>query len=366
MAALDKRWVGTTAVPTLATNWAPINLTKPVYKWTQSPAKAEEFYLELVGGGDPGISAPGAVYINSASATEGTVGALTAGQWDYGDNDTLGYSTVYVRITGDGDPDAQVIGYVQMYQIPVATDHVRIPAGSGAMNGVDWTGIAIGDFVVEDGHILAIGSAAQPLMIDPNRFEFSGGGVSHIYSIGAIAHDVRKTATAVRGTAGLYLTGTGISILTVLSGTVGVAMLHGQTSVATTVRLNGPSAVVYLGKGVTNTTTHVINGKLYQNCAGTTANIFGGYFQTEEAGAITDINADGAAKLVLNSTGTVGTLTMAVSYTGVVDTLQSAEASTFSSVVQNGGEFWVDLSVKTVTAHTTPRTTPQKIKVSAA
>ena len=37
-------------------------------------------------------------------SSEGTAGSLTDHQWDYGDNDTLGFNTVYVR-DESGDPD---------------------------------------------------------------------------------------------------------------------------------------------------------------------------------------------------------------------------------------------------------------------
>lgn len=365
MAALNKRWVGTTTVPTLATNWAAINLTKPIYKWTQSPAQALEYYLELIGGGDPGISAPGFVYINSAVATEGTVGSLTAGQWDYADNDTLGFSTVYVRI--GSDPDTQVIGYIQMYQIPVATDHVRIPAGSGAMDGVDWTGVALGDFIREPGHTGAIGSAAAPLMIDPDKFEWSGTGVSHVYSIGAIVHDVREAGGSGRETAGLYLTGTGITMLTVAKGTVGLAMLHGQTSTVTTVRVCGSAATVVLGKGVTLTTSYVAAGALYQHCNATTTNMFGnGKFYTEEVGTITTLNMDGNSQAWLNSTGTITTVNMLASYGGTVDMLGSAEARTITTLNHKSGTLKVDRAVVTITTYAVTDSKPQSVTIGNA
>ena len=42
--------------------------------------------------------------MDKAKLVEGTVGSLSNHEWDYGDNDTLGYSTVYVR-DDSGDPD---------------------------------------------------------------------------------------------------------------------------------------------------------------------------------------------------------------------------------------------------------------------
>lgn len=367
MAALNKRWVGTTSDPTVITNWAGISLRSPTYKWTASGSGTGEFYLELFAGGDPGISDPGttsgAITGNDLAFANGTMGSLTASQFDFGDNDTLGYSTIYVRLADDADPDSKTLDFVKLYQIPKATDHVRIPAGSGTMAGYDFTGVAIGDFIVDDG-APAIGSAAIPLAIDPNLFDFSSGNTAYIHSVGNIAHDVRKAATGTTGSMGLYLTLTQATTLTVLAGTVGVAMIHGQTSTVATVRSTGATADIHLGNGVSLTTSYQTKGKITANCAGTTANVYGGTFTTEDDGAFTAINADRAAKLILNSIGTVGTLTMEETYTGLVDLLQSSEARTLSSVVQKGGSIQWDKGIVTISAHTTPTTKPQKITVS--
>ena len=366
MAALNKRWVGTTATYTTATNWAPISLSKPTYKWTASGGGTNEFYLELLGGGDPGLSQPGNIYLNGANATEATAGALAVSQWDYADNDTLGYSTVYVRLSDGADPDSKAIGYVQMYQVPVATDHVRIPAGSGAIDGVDQSTVAIGDFIVEDGHTQTIGSATSPLIIDPDRFEHSGGGRSYIDLYTAnISPDVRKTAAGGAGLMGLYLNGTNLATLTVYSGTVGVGWL-GEVATLATARVLGTNANVYIGKSVSLTTSYMAKGKLYQNCACTTANIFGGTFQTEESGAITNLNADLAATLILNSTGTIGTLEMQAGFTGLVNLLQSAEARTITTLNHKAGTLQVDRGVVTITTYTVGDSKPQKIAITAA
>jgi len=97
-----------------------VSLVNTTYKWTVSGSGTNEYYVDLTGGGDPSLASPAAVYetatgdMSSASAlTAGTVGSLTAGQYDYGDNDTLGYSTIYVRLTDNSDPDSQANDYVR-------------------------------------------------------------------------------------------------------------------------------------------------------------------------------------------------------------------------------------------------------------
>jgi hypothetical protein len=82
------------------------------YKWTAGGGGTAEYYLELAGGGDPGLSEPDEVRIIGVTATPGTVDNLDAGEWDYADSDGLGYSTIYVRLADDTDPDAKADGYV--------------------------------------------------------------------------------------------------------------------------------------------------------------------------------------------------------------------------------------------------------------
>ena len=79
------------------------NLSSSDYKWTAS-ATSGEYYVELVGGGDPSLTEPSYLLFQDSISTNGTVGSLADHGWDYGDNDTLGYSTIYISDTS-GDPD---------------------------------------------------------------------------------------------------------------------------------------------------------------------------------------------------------------------------------------------------------------------
>ncbi|MCP4262829.1 MAG: hypothetical protein GY774_35770 [Planctomycetes bacterium] len=80
-------------------------LTNSLYfKWTKSGSGKNEYYVELLAGGDPSISTPDHVVMDGAVLTEGTVGSLSDHEYDYGDNDSLGYSTVYFA-DASGDPD---------------------------------------------------------------------------------------------------------------------------------------------------------------------------------------------------------------------------------------------------------------------
>ncbi len=82
------------------------------YKWSASGSGTNEYYMELDAGGDPGIMETFSVIEDSTAMTEGTAGSLSAGEWVWDDNDSLGYETVYVRLTDNADPDAKPDGFL--------------------------------------------------------------------------------------------------------------------------------------------------------------------------------------------------------------------------------------------------------------
>lgn len=83
-----------------------VNLNNSLYKWTASGTSGE-YYCELLAGGNPSLIEPkagtvGGHYQGSSSddadRQRGTPGSLTFDkQFGWGDADTLGYSTVYVK-----------------------------------------------------------------------------------------------------------------------------------------------------------------------------------------------------------------------------------------------------------------------------
>ena len=74
-------------------------------RWNASGSGTNEYYYTDEDGNDPGFDAqPDFITMDRAVLSEGTAGSLTDHQWDYGDNDTLGFNTVYIR-DESGDPD---------------------------------------------------------------------------------------------------------------------------------------------------------------------------------------------------------------------------------------------------------------------
>ena len=67
--------------------------------WTASSLGTDEYYYS-----QSVTEKPLLVMENGNELTEGTLGALNAGEWAYGDNDSLGYNTVYVRLSDSTIP----------------------------------------------------------------------------------------------------------------------------------------------------------------------------------------------------------------------------------------------------------------------
>ncbi len=80
-------------------------LVAAIYKWTASGSGTNEYHVELSGGGDPSLVEPKQIFMDDIRSAIGTVGSLADHEWDWGDNDALGYNTVYLR-DNTGDPDA--------------------------------------------------------------------------------------------------------------------------------------------------------------------------------------------------------------------------------------------------------------------
>ncbi len=116
------------------------------YKWTASAAGgAGSFYCEAAAGGTPSLASPSAIRENGVDMTlASAVAALPAGSYWYGDGDTLGYSTVYVHLADDSDPDGQAAGYVEHFVGAVFTTDshplARISGATGTVIGTQFFG----------------------------------------------------------------------------------------------------------------------------------------------------------------------------------------------------------------------------------
>ena len=94
------------------------------YEWAESGSGTNEYYLQASGGGDPVIQIPNEVVGTQTDFKfNATLGSLLTNQWGYGDNDTLGYNTIYVRLFVGTDPedlddDAIIANYIYEIDSP--------------------------------------------------------------------------------------------------------------------------------------------------------------------------------------------------------------------------------------------------------
>lgn len=75
--------------------------------WTLSGSGTDEYYLvdTFNASGDALLPPPDFVDNDGVTIVSGTVGSLAVDEFDFADNDSLGFSTLYVRLTGGADPD---------------------------------------------------------------------------------------------------------------------------------------------------------------------------------------------------------------------------------------------------------------------
>lgn len=97
------------------------------YEWVLSGSGTNEYYVQLSGGGDPSLASPNGVVINGLFRPKQKPGNLGTEEWGHGDNDTLGFNTVYVRLADGTDPDTKASGFVThqiTWEIPSNTTSI--------------------------------------------------------------------------------------------------------------------------------------------------------------------------------------------------------------------------------------------------
>jgi len=97
-----------------------------VPQWAESGEGTNEYYL--LDGLD---NQPEILFVdNQDFGTPETVGSLSEDSWGWGDNDSLGYDTVYIRFADGADPDTLQYNSIQAYlgipTILLEADGVRI------------------------------------------------------------------------------------------------------------------------------------------------------------------------------------------------------------------------------------------------
>lgn len=97
----------------------PVSLRTTALEWIASGTGTNTFYVRLVGGGNPQLDDPIVLYANGVAMTRGPIATLASSQFAYGDQDTLGYRTIYVRLSDGTDPDSKDAGYLEANPVQV-------------------------------------------------------------------------------------------------------------------------------------------------------------------------------------------------------------------------------------------------------
>lgn len=326
-----------------ATSWSPINIRSDAFSWTASGSGTGEYYLRTAAGADPsgvltGLVEPSAVQAGGVALTAGTAGSLAASEWDYADNDTLGYSTIYVRLSDSVDPDTKANGFVTFTDSPNANDDIYF-RGSASFAGGDFSSIELDDIITLPGYTGTIGDAINPLQLDTadaSRVEFNGTGIVYVsFGDAAVSPVVNRTANAAAGTAGLHLVScSALNDLFARGGTTKMvggsvddayvsssATLIGDHDAACTGDIHNSGSVTWDGTGV-----DLFNGNGTSNINGTDA----------------WVTVEGSAGTIFYNSS--GTLTNANSLGScIIDTTQTAVDCTVSNVkVEGTGRFVYD------------------------
>lgn len=252
--------------------------------------------------------------------------------------------------------DWSVAGNWSASGVPSNGDNVRIPAGSSAITaGLNQSAVALGDVIFEEGYAAQVGTSTGYLQIDPDRFEYWGGGTTANYiDLGSAAISIRiyGSPSASTGYRGLYLKGSALATVDIFDGKVGIAYLAHETSTVTTLRVATDStASVWAGPGLSLTTYLQEGGDNRLYCAATTVTCQRGTLRTFGTGAITTYNHNGGNSYP-NSTGTITTMNINA---GAVDFIESMASRTVTTLKQNPHSLLrYDPAVLTITNRSAP------------
>ena len=208
--------------------------------------------------------------------------------------------------------DWSVAGNWEEGSVPVSTDDVYIPAGSAAITaGLNQSAVTLGSLTINSGFIQNIGSATGALQVGvaagTNVFLSPTGGSQYL-DFGASTCDVEvlSTGTATTGLSAVNVVGTALDVVTLYSGSLGVARNPGEAAAVTALNVNNGSLVV--GDGGTITTLTVLGGNCTNYAGSTTTTAYGGTVNAPK-GTNTTVNVTGGI-FRSSSSSTITTLNL--------------------------------------------------------
>ena len=155
-------------------DWVDSVTTPGEYHYDGALLTTEPVYVEL-GGVD-------------ITANEGILGSLTEGQWAWGDQDTLGGSTLYIKLPGDGDPDNLAAGYLKA-SLAVTPQEIEIKIGEGNLTFTEAKNI---DYILDRGRLDDVREGDQ-VPVDVN-FDFKWD-----YILGVTGSSTPSVEEALKG-----------------------------------------------------------------------------------------------------------------------------------------------------------------------
>ncbi len=156
-------------------------------EWTDSPTTPGEAYYT----GAAMTSKPVYVELGGVDITlqEGTIGALVENEWCWGDQDTLGSDTMYIKLPGDGDPDNLAADYLKI-SLAAVQKNIEVKIGEGNLTYSENRNI---DYILDRGLLDDVREGDQVPM-DVN-FDFQWE-----YIVGSSGSAIPTVEEALKGT----------------------------------------------------------------------------------------------------------------------------------------------------------------------
>lgn len=128
-----------------------MNVRNSRYSWTSAGGGVYYLQTQTPNPVNPGIYEPDTVNENGSAMTPGTLGSLAVGEWAYGDNNSLGYETLYVRLSDGTDPDSKSDGYITIdYDSANRFDGIqyadKLWYGDGKHHFRSWDGTTVSEY----------------------------------------------------------------------------------------------------------------------------------------------------------------------------------------------------------------------------
>jgi len=102
------------------------------YLWNLSAAGTSEYYVTDSSGDNASFIQPITLQESSVALSTAALGSLATGTWNFGDNDTLGYNTVYVRLKDSttANPGSHGLNYLELIEARASNWGITPPSHS--------------------------------------------------------------------------------------------------------------------------------------------------------------------------------------------------------------------------------------------